>query len=184
MSARAARGRVLDLLFLLGVVLKGIDGVLELLGGIVLLVAGPEWLSRGVTALTARELGEDPHDLVAGLLVQGVQGLDARTSAFLAVYLLLHGAVKLGIVAALLLGSRRAYPWAIAALTVFLAYQLSELVLAPGVLVTALTVLDALIIAMTWREWRAGRTLRCTARGTVDWVLRRGARRPGDKLDP
>ncbi|MGO4250379.1 hypothetical protein AB4Y87_24565 [Paenarthrobacter sp. RAF54_2] len=40
-------------------------------------------------------------------------------SAFVAAYLLVHGIVKLAIVVALLIGSRRVYPWAIAALIAF-----------------------------------------------------------------
>ena len=173
MVRSAGRNRVLDLVFLVGVALKGLDGLLELLGGIVLLLTGPDRLAREVAAITAHELGEDPHDLVAGLLVHGVQRLDPHTTAVLAVYLLVHGVVKVGIVVALLLGSRRVYPWAIGALSLFLIYQVSQMILAPGVLVAVLTALDALIIVLTWREWREGRTLRSTARDTIAWVLRR-----------
>jgi len=43
--------------------------------------------------------------------------------------------------------------------------------------VALLTVLDAVIIWLTWREWRHGRTLHETARSTLDWVFRRDARR-------
>src|SRR6478609_1545433 len=81
-------------------------------------------------------------------------------------------------VALLFLGSRRIYPWAIGALTLFLVYQVYELVVAPSVFVLVLTLFDAVIIALTWREWRHGRTLRETMRTTVDWVFRRSAPRP------
>ncbi|GAA3937826.1 DUF2127 domain-containing protein [Microbacterium soli] len=169
------RQRMLDLLFLVGVVGKGIDGLAELVGGVALLVASPAGLQHLAQVVTAHELAEDPHDILANLLLHGVSGLDPATAGFLAGYLLLHGLVKIAIVLALLRGSRRIYPWAIAALTIFLLFQLYELFVTPSVLLIVLTMLDALIVALTWREWRHDRTLRDTARSTIDWVLRRRA---------
>jgi uncharacterized membrane protein len=165
--------RVLDLVFLLGVLFKGIDGLVEFVGGIVLLFVTPATLLGAATALTAKELSEDPHDLLANLLVHGATHLGSSGIAFIAAYLLLHGAVKLAIVVALLIGSRRVYPWAMAALGAFLIFQIYELVTAPSLGVAVLTVFDAVIIWLTWREWRRGRELRDTWRGTVAWVFRR-----------
>ncbi|MBM7502790.1 DUF2127 domain-containing protein [Agromyces aurantiacus] len=169
------RERVLDLAFLVGVLLKGVDGLVEVVGGVVLLAVPSDRLLGAARAVTAHELAEDPHDVLANLLVHGVQHLDLGTSRFLAAYLLLHGLVKLAIVAALLLGTRRVYPWAIAALLGFLVFQVTQLIAAPTVTVLVLTVFDVLIVVLTWREWRQGRTLRETWRSTVDWVVRRPA---------
>lgn len=155
---------------------KGIDGILELIGGSVLLVTTPGQLLDAARAMTTRELTEDPHDILANLLLHGLERLGAGTAIFLAVYLLLHGVVKLAIVAALLLGTPRVYPWAIAALLAFLAYQLYEIVVAPSPTVIILTIFDAVIIALTWREWRHGRALHDTWRSTIHWILRRPER--------
>jgi len=43
----------------------------------------------------------------------------------------------------------------------------------PSIGVAILTAFDAVIIWLTWREWRRGRELRTTWRGTVAWVFRR-----------
>lgn len=165
--------RILDLIFLIGVLFKGIDGLIELIGGLALLVLSPAQLLGAVTAVTAHELAEDPHDILDNLLIHGVQHLAGSGLVFIALYLLFHGVVKLAIVIALLLGSRRVYPWAIAVLIAFLGYQVYELVVAPSVGIVLLSVFDAVIIALTWREWRHGRTLHQTMRSTIDWVLRR-----------
>jgi uncharacterized membrane protein len=167
------RERVLDLVFLVGVLFKGLDGLVELAGGILLLFATPASLLSAANRVTAEELSEDPHDLIANLIVHGAAHLHAGSVLFVAAYLLLHGVVKLAIVVALLIGSRRVYPWAMAALGVFLIFQLYELVTKPSVGVAVLTVFDAVIIWLTWREWRRGRELRTTWRGTVAWVFRR-----------
>lgn len=171
------KDRVLDLVFLIGVLLKGIDGLVELIGGAFLLFITPAQLFGAANAVTAEELSEDPHDLIANLIINGVSHVHAGAVMFVAAYLLLHGAVKIAIVIALLIGSRRVYPWAMAALGAFLIFQVYELVTNPSIGVAILTVFDAVIIWLTWREWRRNRELRDTWRSTVNWVFRRpGAR--------
>ena len=165
--------RVLDLVFLIGVLLKGIDGLVELIGGALLLFTTPAQLLGAANAVTSEELSEDPNDLIANLIIHGVSQVHASGVVFVAAYLLLHGAVKIAIVIALLIGSRRVYPWAMAALGAFLIFQLYELVTKPSIGVAVLTVFDAVIIWLTWREWRRNRELRDTWRSTVKWVFRR-----------
>lgn len=90
---------------------------------------------------------------------------------FVAVYLLLHGVVKVAIVTALLLGTRGVYPWALGALIAFVLFQTYQLIRSPGVGLALLTALDLLIVWLTWREWRLGRELRGTWRDTVHRAL-------------
>lgn len=173
------KDRILDLIFLIGVLFKGIDGVVELIGGVVLLFVTPSQIQGAAESVTAEELSEDPHDIIANLIRHGAAHLGGSGIKFVALYLLLHGVVKLAIVVALLIGSERVYPWAIAALVAFVLFQLYELVTAPSVWVAVLTVLDVFIIWLTWREWRRGRELRNTWRGTMDWVFGRSPQTPG-----
>jgi uncharacterized membrane protein len=164
---------LLDVVFLLGVVVKGLDGLVEVVAGIPLLFVSPASLTSFVQGIAARELLEDPHDLVATLLVRGVAQLHGRDAVLLGVYLLVHGIVKLAIVTALILGAVRVYPWAIAALAALTVYQIVELVLHPSVGLALLTALDLVIIALTWREWRECRSLRQTWAATIAWIRRR-----------
>ena len=60
---------LLDKVFKISLVLKGWDGALELVGGILLLVVSPTQLGSVVQFLTQHELSEDPHDVVATTLV-------------------------------------------------------------------------------------------------------------------
>lgn len=168
------RDRILDLLFLLGIFVKGLDGVIELIGGAILFFVTPAQIGSAAEAVTAHELGEDPHDLLANLLLHGTAQLDTAATSFLAAYLVVHGAVKVALIAALVVGSLRVYPWAILVLIGFLGFQLYEMVVHPSVLVAVLTVIDALLVWLTWREWRRGRTLRATLRDTRAWIGRRG----------
>jgi uncharacterized membrane protein len=171
---------LVDAAFLVGILFKGVDGFVELVIGLPLLVLRPWQIDRLAQAVTAGELREDPHDLLANLLLHGAANLSSSATLVGAVYLIFHGAVKLAIVAALLRGSRRVYPWAIGALGLFLALQIAQFVVDPSVGVALLTVFDALVLWLTWREWRHGRTLgavlRAVVRGAFPGLRRRVAR--------
>jgi uncharacterized membrane protein len=105
---------LLDQTFEVGIILKGLDGVLEVIGGLLLLVVSPATIDRLVTSLTQHELSEDPHDLLATHLLKTAHGLTGAAVLFGAVYLLAHGLVKVVLVAALLKNQLWAYPWTIA----------------------------------------------------------------------
>jgi uncharacterized membrane protein len=158
-TTSGCRQRTLDRVFLLGIAVKGLDGIVELIVGLPLLFLHPAQVDALAQSITAEELTEDPHDAIAHLILNGTGNLDARLSFVTAVYLVIHGLVKVTIILAMIRGSARVYPWALAALAAFLVWQAVELILHPSIGVAVLTLLDALIIALTWREWRAGRSL-------------------------
>ena len=93
---------LLDQTFEVGIILKGLDGVLEVIGGLLLVIVSPATIDRVVTGLTQHELSEDPHDLLATHLLGTAHGLTGAAVLFGAVYLLAHGLVKVALVAALL----------------------------------------------------------------------------------
>jgi uncharacterized membrane protein len=148
---------LLDRTFAVGIVLKGLDGVLEVVGGLLLLFVSPAAINRIVTNLTRHELSDDPHDFIARHLLAAAHGLTGSAVLFGALYLLLHGAVKIVLVTALLLNKLWAYPWMIGFLIAFIVYQLYRMTFAPTVGLAALTVFDAFIVWLTWREYRKQR---------------------------
>ena len=66
---------LLDRTFEIGILLKGLDGVLELIGGALLLAVSPTTINRIIGALTQHELSEDPHDVIAVHLLRLSHGL-------------------------------------------------------------------------------------------------------------
>ncbi len=154
-------GDLLDRTFEIGIILKGLDGILELIGAILLLTVSPATLNRLVVTLTQHEISEDPHDVIATHLLHLSAGLTQSSMWFAAAYLFLHGVVKVVLVAALLRNQLWAYPWTIVVLLAFIAYQLYRIALHPTIGLTLLTIFDAFIVWLTWREYgrqRAGRT--------------------------
>lgn len=145
---------VLDRTFLISLILKGLDGVLELICGIALLIVTPEQIAAVVQALTHNELSEDPHDFIANWLVRYANSLDVSTTAFGAAYLLVHGVVKVFLVVAVLQGKLWAYPWLIGFLVLFIGYQGFELIVHFSWGLLLLTAFDIFIVILTVREYR------------------------------
>jgi len=150
----------LDWVFEVGIVLKGLNGLLELVGGVLLLIVSPAAIKGVVGILTGGELSENPHDFVASRLLRTAGGLTGAGLTFGGVYLLVHGVVKVTLVIALLCNKLWAYPWMITVLLAFIAYQVYLIVLGPSPGLVALTVFDVLIVVLTWREYRKQRGIR------------------------
>jgi uncharacterized membrane protein len=146
-------------LFRVGILLKGIDGFMELIGGLVLLSLAREFLSRTVALVTAHELSEDPHDLLANALTHTVSLLSADTRSFAGAYLIGHGCIKIVLVAGLWREKRWAYPVALWFLGAFVVYQLYRFVHTHSLVLLAFTALDIFILWAIWRDYRLRRGL-------------------------
>jgi uncharacterized membrane protein len=176
--ARWTRERWFDLVFLVGFAFKAVDGLVELAAGIPLLFLRPAQVETAARLVTAGELQEDPDDLLAHLIRHGAATLSTDATLFAAAYLIVHGLVKLGIVAAIFRGSRRLYPWAITALGGFVVWQGYEFVLHPGVWLALLTLFDVVIVALAVREWRHHRSLGDAVRSLLGRAPRTRRHRP------
>lgn len=148
------RDRIVHVLFDISAIGKGIDGALEIVGGAALFFISPMKIHSIVRILTQHELSEDPHDHVASYLLNGTQHLSSGVQVFAAVYLLWHGVVKVGLVTALLLRQRWAYPAAILAFLLFLAYQLYRYSHTHSPELLALSLADVVVITLTWFEYK------------------------------
>lgn len=149
-----------ETLFLLSVWFKGIDGLLELLGGTALLSVSPAFILQIVRFLTQDEIAEDPRDLVANALLRAAAHVSLSGEHFMALYLLIHGIVKVALVWALLERVLIAYPLAVAVFVGFIAYQLYRFTFTHGLGLLALTVLDSAVIVLIYMEYRALRRRR------------------------
>jgi uncharacterized membrane protein len=141
--------------FQVGVILKGLDGLVEAVGGLALLIINKPEIQQLVRLLTYNELSEDPNDFVANLLIHTSQRLSIRTQHFAGLYLLGYGVIKLGLTAGLLRGLRWSYPVALVILTLFVAYQVYRIMHTHSVVLSLLTLLDVAIVLLIFREWRS-----------------------------
>lgn len=84
--------------FKIGILLKGIDSLLEIIGGILLIFINPDRLSRLTVFLTQHELSEDPKDIIANFVINLSSKFTVNTQNFGIFYLVSHGIVKIIIV--------------------------------------------------------------------------------------
>ncbi len=148
------RDRVVHLAFDVGIVAKGIDGTLEILGGILLLVLSSERINAAAGFVTHHVLHESSQDFVGHLLTQSVSHLTGSAKLFGAVFLFWHGAIKVGLVVALLRRQWWAYPVAIGAFAIFVAYQLYRYMHTQSIWLIGLSALDGFVIVLTWLEYQ------------------------------
>jgi uncharacterized membrane protein len=140
--------------YLAAILIKGFDGGLEALTGLILVVAGPQRFFEWVIRLTAPELSGRHPALHA--LQRGAERLAAGPHEFVIFYLLVHGLLKLGIVLALLRGGGRLlFPVASAILAGFVLYMSWRLTIRWSDWLLGFALFDLLTLALVLNEWRA-----------------------------
>jgi uncharacterized membrane protein len=144
-----------EVLFLFGMSVKGIDGLLELIGGAALFAVPPAFLLRAVRFLTQDEIAEDPRDLIANALRRAAAHLSFASEHFMAIYLLVHGIVKLILVWALVARVTLAYPVSMAVFAGFIAYQSYRYACTHGTGLLVLSAFDLIVLGLIWLEYRA-----------------------------
>lgn len=139
--------------FRAGITLKGIDGVLEAIGGIILWFVRASSLNHVARIFLQHDLPFDRHEFLTNHLFQAAQHL-ATARHFVSVYLVLHGLIKVVLVAALWLDSLWAYPLTIVVFSIFSGYQIFRFTHTHSAALILITVFDVFIILLTWREYR------------------------------
>ena len=163
MSSHASTGierKIEHAFFMLSVWSKGVAGLLETIGGLLLLFIPHTGLNALVVFLTAPELAEDPTDRVATLLQHTVQELGADTKLFASSYLIVHGLIKVFLVAGLL--SRRLWSYLVSLgfLAVFIVYQTYRFLFTHSFWLIALNILDLTVAFLIWREYQVRKVSR------------------------
>jgi len=140
------------------VILKGLNGVLELIGGTALLLIPAAAIVDLVSYLTQSELSNDPTDFFSSALMTWAQNFTGDGQHFAALYLLFHGIAKTSLATLLLMGQRIAYPVAIAFFSAFVCYALYRLLdIHWSWFLLGFVLFDIFTIAVIWREWMAER---------------------------
>ncbi|MFA6322708.1 MAG: DUF2127 domain-containing protein [Candidatus Buchananbacteria bacterium] len=146
--------KILTHAFNIVVAIKGIDGLLELIIGLTLLLIKTTTLDYLVITLTQPELLHDPNDIFSNYLLNSANSLSVSTQHFIGIYLLLNGLIKIILVYSLLKNKRWAYPFAIVFLGFFIIFQILKLASSFSIILLALTLLDIIIIALAIHEYK------------------------------
>jgi uncharacterized membrane protein len=155
-KVRQRAGNLFNTIYDLGIIVKGIDGFLELVAGALLWIS-PSLVHSLLVGIQS-ELAETPTHHVRQYIAQYVGHLDTQLATagmtFLIIFLISHGVVKLALVYALLKKIVQAYPVALVILGLFLVYQVYAFIREPSIGMALFCILDAVIIGLVWREYK------------------------------
>ncbi len=132
---------------------KGVFALSETIGGIAAFFVSKQLLISFVLWVFKDEFAEDPHDLIANFLLHSAQGLSIGAQNFAAIYLLAHGIIKLWLIIGLLRKKLWYYPTALVIFGLFVVYQLYRYAFTHSVWLLLITVLDVIVIVLTWHEY-------------------------------
>ena len=142
------QNKLWHVLFLIGIFFKGLDGVLEFFGGLMFLFIRHGAIVEYTHILFQNELSEDPHDIIANYLINLAAHTSRDTEFFAAIYLLVHGIIKISIVLGLFLRKLWIYPLAQLILSLLVIYQLYRFSHTFSILLILLTMIDIFIILL------------------------------------
>jgi uncharacterized membrane protein len=134
--------------------LKGAFALAEIIAGIGAYFVSQQLLLSAVVWVTQEEFVLDPNDVIADYFLHTIQNLSIGTQKFAALYLLAHGIAKLWLVIGLLREKLWYYPVAMIVFALFIAYQCYRYTLTHSVWLLLITVLDLIVVELTWHEYR------------------------------
>jgi len=143
--------------FEVAILIKGIDGMLQMIGGLVLLAVPLHTINDVIRQIVAHELAGESDDLISRAILHAVHELPAGTKTFASVYLLAHGCVKLFLVYALWRERLWAFPVALGVIGTFVVYQIYRFAHTHSLTLLVFTVIDIAICWLISREYGARR---------------------------
>ena len=153
-KGESAQDRDLLWLFDLALILKIINGSLEMLAALLVLFVPPSFVLKLAEFATSGELAQDPNDPIATTLRNAAHTFTVHTHYLLAAYLALHGVVKVLLVIGIFAKKKIAYPLFMIALALFGAYEAYRGFMLHELLLKALAVFDLSLLVLTSHEYR------------------------------
>lgn len=139
------------LFFKIGMWWKGIDGVLQVAGGTVLLFVSNVDLNRWVYRLT--QYDDDQDDLMTRVMSSLARNVSHQAQMGGVFYLWAHGGLKIMLVVGLMSGKKWTYPLGLLMQAVFIVYEAFVFFHKGSLLMLALAVSDMVIFYLIYREY-------------------------------
>jgi uncharacterized membrane protein len=159
----ARRADATDRMFAVAVTIKGIDGGLQFLGALMLMVIPPTLITGVANTVVTRDLLGDPNGTLATHLASAADNFTNGSTRWFAIgYLLAHGVVKLGLVWALVKRVMVAFPIAVVVLLGFVVYEVWRAVHTHSIALPVFAAIDMVIIVLVIREYLKLRRERST----------------------
>jgi uncharacterized membrane protein len=137
--------------FLAAVILKGLNGLLEL--ALAIFLATSDEILPYILNLANDELIENPNDFLAHHLSAYTHPSESML-LFASLYLTVHGFVKIALALGLWLNKIWAYPAAMGIISLFIVFQLIRVLEKGSMLLLALTLVDCVFVWLIYHEYK------------------------------
>ena len=144
-------------IFELGLLVKGLNALIEITSGFFIWFVNKAFIINFFLNLTQNELSDDPKDYLANFIVNTASTFSTSSQYFFAVYLIIHGFIKIFLIIGLFRKKLWAYPVSIFIFTIFIVYQFYEYYLNSSPWLLFLTFFDILIVMLAVYEYVARR---------------------------
>ena len=140
-------------LFEIGIIIKGLHGLLELAGAIAIYIVSGAMMYHAITVFLFDELSEDPNDFLANFVLNHTH-ITAQGKDFAALYLLVSGIINIIIAVGLFLHRKHMFPVAKLILAAFVVYQAHIFLKTHSLWLVFFMLYDLVIIALIYFEYR------------------------------
>ena len=141
----------MNFIFRLGLIIKGIDSLFEVVGGILLTM--PTKLARYILVISQHEAFRH-HAVLAGRLDRLADSTAMHASMVEAIYLIVHGAAQVILIAAIARGLRWGYLGFLGVLSIFALIELVRAFTAGEVVTGVLGVFDGCVVYVVYKEYQ------------------------------
>ena len=140
-----------DLVFRVGLLVKGVDSLLEVLGG--LLLTQPTKIARYLSVLSQHEVYKQ-HLVLAGHIDRLTDTFTTHTSLVEAGYLMLHGSAKVILILAVMRNKKWGFVGLIGVLIFFTTIEIVRAVAAKEIVTAAFALFDLLVACIIASEYK------------------------------
>lgn len=141
-------------LFDIGVFLKGVEGVLEMIGSAALFSSNTKVAGRIIRYVTQGELTEDPRDHFTRLIIYVFHRITAGSIHFVAAVLLISGVINLTLVFGIIKKDVWAYRGTMIVLALLIIYQMYRLLYHASTFLIVSIIYDAAFLLLIAREYK------------------------------
>lgn len=155
----------INFLFYIGLAAKGLNGLFECIGAYFLFILKQEWIDKFMTSVVIPELRQDPSDKIMNYFYNLGHTLSIDSQRSVAVYMMLHGAIKLIFICLLFKKVLWAFPASVAVFGLLLMYEIYKFIHLHSFLLLVLIAIDiafvGVIILEYWNIKKCGKNKPC-----------------------
>jgi uncharacterized membrane protein len=145
--------RVLQILFNISIVLKGVDGLIELIGGVLFAILEKEVILKLIIDFLSYDLFKIPNKTVLELATTVSHDLDTSIRNFIIAVLIGNGFIKIAFAIGLLLRKMFIFPISIIFLIGLLIYQIIQTFYTPSLYLIFFNLFDFAVIVVIWLQY-------------------------------